>query len=572
MNAYIPFSSMRADSRAPDFPFSFGVGVTRTWGDFLAHVASIRKVVRESPNERWVLNCDDLFLFGCALAAILREGKEAMPCANTSPEFLAEILGPGTGLLCAEDLPGATRLEYLPASGDEPRGSRAPSLEPIDPEAARVTLYTSGSTGRPKAFPKRLAELEAESGELSLLWGGGLAGRRLYSTVNHQHIYGLLFSCLLPISSGIPFFSEQVRYPESLEGLPDADPVLVCSPAFLKRIAKTEFRREPLFAKPVIFSSGGVLPPDAARATEAKLGAAPLEIYGSTETGGIAWRISVTETTWMPFRRNRVFFTDEGRIAVASPYILDPAGFVSGDLGRFVEGGRFVLEGRADSIVKIEEKRISLTEVESRLAESPFVAESAVIALTGKRQYLGAVIALSDAGRARFAGTEKKELNAFFREHLSRYLEGAVIPKKWRFVDAIPRNAQDKVARADLEALFAKGEGIAISQAVVDGDSVTVRFVPEADSVYFDGHFPDFKLLPGVVQCDLAVRFCAEHLGSGLAVAGIPRMKFKKPIEPDTSVIFRGRFERERSRIAFSFSDAESGAVYSEGTISLGDR
>jgi len=267
-----------------------------------------------------------------------------------------------------------------------------------------------------------------------------------------------------------------------------------------------------------------------------------------------------------------VFFTDEGRIAVASPYILDPAGFVSGDLGRFVEGGRFVLEGRADSIVKIEEKRISLTEVESRLAESPFVAESAVIALTGKRQYLGAVIALSDAGRARFAGAEKKEINTFFREHLSRYLEGAVIPKKWRFVDAIPRNAQDKVARADLEALFAKGEGIAVSQAVVDGDSVTVRFVPEAESAYFDGHFPDFRLLPGVVQCDLAVRFCAEHLGSGLAIAGIPRMKFKKPIEPDSSVTFRGRFERERSRLAFSFSDAESGAVYSEGTISLGDR
>ena len=569
---------MRADSRAPDFTFSFGVGMTLTWGDFLAHVASIRRIVRESPNERWVLNCDDLFLFGSALSAILQEGKEAMPCANTSPEFLAEILAPGTGLLCADDLPGATRLRYLPATGREScgelsdRDANIPPLEAIDPEAARVTLYTSGSTGRPKAFPKRFAELEAEAGELSLLWGSQLEGRRLYSTVNHQHIYGLLFSCLLPISSGIPFFSEQVRYPESLESLPDADPVLVCSPAFLKRIAKTEFAREPFFAKPVIFSSGGVLPPDVARAAEAKLGSAPLEIYGSTETGGIAWRSSVTETTWAPFRRNRVFLTDEGRIAVASPYILDPSGFISGDLGRFVEGGRFVLEGRADSIVKIEEKRISLTEVESRLAESPFVSESAVIALTGKRQYLGAVIALSDAGRARFAGREKKELNAHFREHLSRYLEGAVIPKKWRFVDAIPRNAQDKVVRADLEALFARGEGIAVSSAVVDGDSVTVRFVPESESVYFDGHFPDFKLLPGVVQCDLAVRFCAKHLGSALTIAGIPRMKFKKPIEPDTAIVFRGRFERERSRLSFSFSDAESGLVYSEGTISLGDR
>lgn len=494
-----------------------------------------------------------------------------MPCANTAPSFLGEIMQGGTGLLCQQDIPGAIRLRYL--SGDD-ASLRLPTsiFAPIDPASARVTLHTSGSTGKPKAFPKRLAELEAEAEELYRLWGGLLDGRRLYSTVNHQHIYGLLFSCLLPISAGLPFCSEQVRYPESLEGLPDGNPILVCSPAFLKRIAETDFAPEIFPGKPVIFSSGGVLPPEAARATREKLGFAPLEVYGSTETGGIAWRASVTDTAWTPFRRNRVFLADDGRIAVASPYILDPAGFVSGDIGRFVEEGRFVLEGRSDSIVKIEEKRVSLTEVETRLAESPFVADSAVIALTGKRQYLGAVIVLSEAGRKRFLGAEKKEINAHFHAHLSRYLEGAVIPKKWRFVDAIPRNAQDKVARADLEALFPKGDGITVSAVTVEADSVQVSFVPEATSVFFDGHFPEYRLLPGVVQCDLAMRFCAEHLGTGFAITGIPRMKFKKPIEPGACVVFSGSFDRTRARITFSFRDAASGSSFSEGTIVLGEQ
>lgn len=494
-----------------------------------------------------------------------------MPCANTAPSFLGEIMQAGTGLLCRQDIPGSLRLRYLPDDGAALRLTPS-TFAPIDPASARVTLYTSGSTGKPKAFPKRLAELEAEAEELYRLWGGLLDGRRLYSTVNHQHIYGLLFSCLLPISAGIPFCSEQVRYPESLEGLSDDDPILVCSPAFLKRIADTDFGRNLFPGKPVIFSSGGVLPPDAALATKEKLGFAPLEIYGSTETGGIAWRASVSETVWTPFRRNRVFLADDGRIAVASPYILDPAGFVSGDIGRFVEDGRFVLEGRADSIVKIEEKRVSLTEVESRLAESPFVREAAVIALSGKRQYLGAVIVLSEEGGKRFSGSEKKEINAHFHAHLSRYLEGAVIPKKWRFVAAIPRNAQDKVARADLEALFLKGDGIAVSSVTVSGDAVTVSFIPEATSVFFDGHFPEYRLLPGVVQCDLAMRFCAEHLGSALAITGIPRMKFKKPIEPGECVVFSGSFDRDRARITFSFRDAASGASFSEGTIVLGEQ
>ena len=73
----------------------------------------------------------------------------------------------------------------------------------------------------------------------------------------------------------------------------------VASPALLKRMgdnldwpALRQVRR--------VFSSGGPLPAEAAQLLRERLGQWPTEIYGSSETGGIAWRRNSTG-----FRRKR---------------------------------------------------------------------------------------------------------------------------------------------------------------------------------------------------------------------------------------------------------------------------
>ncbi|HNY22244.1 MAG TPA: AMP-binding protein, partial [Treponemataceae bacterium] len=439
----------------------------------------------------------------------------------------------------------------------------------ITADGARITLYTSGSTGAPKPFPKRLTELEAETGELYRLWGSLIEGRRVYSTVNQQHIYGLLFTVLLPISMGVPFCEDIVRYPESLESLGDRNPALVCSPAFFKRLAETEIPPNLFPGGCVVFSSGGVLTEGVARETEKRIGVKPIEIYGSTETGGIAYRTAVIESSWKPFSRHEVSINEEGRVVVKSPYILDPAGFVSGDLGHFIEDGRFILDGRADSIVKIEEKRISLTEVENRILESPYAREACAIALTGKRQYLGAVVALSDEGKAFFAGKEKREINDFFRGHLAHYLENTVIPKKWRFVEALPRDSQDKLKRADITALFGKTPDVRTLSLSKTEKGLSIELSIASTSVYFDGHFPSFKLLPAVVQFDLVMEYAAEHLGLSPKITSIKRVKFRKPIQPETKLALTIDYDRDADRLTFNYADAESGKAYSEGTIQL---
>lgn len=561
-------SALRADSRPGDAVVCFRAGNSVSWSDFSRDLALIRARVGAARKERWVLSCEDGYHFLCAVIAVLQLKKEVLLCANTTPSFLAEIVDGSTGYLCDERFGGFPTVADILNPDESPEAPVDLSFPPIDPITARIVLHTSGSTGRPKAFPKRLTELETEVGELVALWGGLLEGRRVYATVNHQHIYGFLFAALLPLAVGMPLYRDLVRYPESLEALGDPRPVLVCSPAFLKRVAETDYATRP-FVEPLIFSSGGVLPPPVAREVEARLGSAPLEIYGSTETGGIAHRRSVHEASWLPFPRNQVRIDEEGRVVVASPYILDPAGFVSGDLARWVGEGRFVLEGRSDLIVKIEEKRVSLAEVETRLMESSFVKDACAVALSGKRQYLGAAIALNDEGKKRFAGVPKKDINAHFRDHLAAFLEGAVIPKKWRFVDSIPRNTQDKVLRADVAALFAGQDGVLVRSTSVDGNRAWIELVVGAESPFFDGHFPSYKLLPAVAQFDIAMRLGAELLGTTKRIRAIQRVKFKSPISPGVALTLSLTHDPEAGRLQFEYAAADTGAEYSGGSITL---
>lgn len=563
--SFYALSELTSRSRSSGSPFSFTGSKSRSWDTFVRDCAALREYIQSQQNDRWIITTENSYFFSCALFAVMQSGKPSLLSANTSPSFLSEIAGNTTGIFSDHELPGASVIPDL-LSGNH---SGTTDFPPIQSEMCEIVLYTSGSTGKPKAFAKRLTELETETTELYRLWGDRLKGKRVYSTVNHQHIYGLLFSILLPVSAGLPFCEDQIKYPESLESIPDPDPVLVCSPAFFKRLAETPLAPGRFREELVVFSSGGVLPVETARAAGVILGTTPLEIYGSTETGGIAWRKSVEETAWKPFPRNTVTLNDEGRICVRSPYIHDPEGFTSGDIGRFNEDGTFMLEGRADSIVKIEEKRISLTEVENRLLESPYVRETSVIALKGKRQYLGAVVVLSEEGKRFFQNREKKEVNGFFMTHLARYLENTVIPKKWRFIDALPRNTQDKISRETIERLFRKPEELTIHDTEVSGTHAALTISFGRGSVYFDGHFPEFLILPGVTQVDLAMRQAHELLGTTLAMRTITRIKFKRPILPEQKMRLELTYTEEKNKLTFSYRTYPDGVLCSEGTVIL---
>jgi len=70
---------------------------------------------------------------------------------------------------------------------------------------------------------------------------------------------------------------------------------------------------------------------------------------------------------------------------------------------------------------------------------------------------------------------------------------------------------------------------------------------------YFDGHFPNFKLLPAVAEFTLVEKFAQKYFGMSSFVPLIPRMKFSSPLLPDTKVRFH--LTRDNNKITFEITN-----------------
>ncbi|MFP3089350.1 AMP-binding protein [Treponema sp. TIM-1] len=589
----VPLSRMSPDSRPVDtilcYDGTFTGGSYKTWGDFLADTARLRRFIGTQGVEKWILHAEDCWFFLAAFTALLQCKKQILLTANISEEYIAEIRLSGTGVLTDQDMADSFSLPTLLASVGDPVPPESPPA--INRDETVLMMYTSGTTGKPKVVQQRLTEFEIDNAFILSKWGEEFLSRKVCSTVSQHHIYGLLFSILLPFTAGVPFRRFRIKYPEELETLTDDTYMIITVPAFLKRAveaAEPETKRSFRLRSPWIFTSGGVLDPDTARKTDEVLGFWPLEVYGSTETSGIAFRQSKNGLAWTPFDNAHITLNESGCLVIRSPYIKDPAGFTTGDLAEILPDGCFFLQGRADSIVKIEEKRISLPEVENRLLQSGLVADASVLAMADKRQYLAAALVLNPAGIEKFRNTEKYLINHYFREYLSRFFEPVVIPRRWRYLDAFPMDPQGKKKRDEIQALFARQESAESAEAVEPATepgalpsihglsclrvldqtdtSVTLEFEFSLELDYFDGHFPEFKLLPAVAQLELAVRFADRYFATGITLAGTKRLKFSAMIRPGSRVFLKLRQDPKKGTLHFTFTGPDD-TIYSTGLL-----
>ena len=99
---------------------------------------------------------------------------------------------------------------------------------------------------------------------------------------------------------------------------------------------------------------------------------------------------------------------------------------------------------------------------------------------------------------------------------------------------------------------------------------VVLEFVIPASSDFFDGHFPEYKLLPAVAQFEVVTRFSRKYFGTQRWVPSIKRIKFSAPIRPDTKIHLELTYKTEKQRVTFNLSDANvEGKVYSSGTFNV---
>ncbi len=455
-----PISQFKHDSRKDSYIVCYediwNKKSYKTWKDFLTGTAKMRRFIESHNADEWILHCEDYWFFLITFIALLQCKKAVYLTQNISESFMHEILTEGRRFLTDQkDVPAAS--DFIPGiieSDRQPAEDEIRSAPVFSGETTRIFLFTSGSTGKPKAVPQRMKEFEEDNAFIISKWGKEFTSRKLITTVSQHHIYGFLFGISLPFTLGVPFRRRRVEFPEEFEKLTDTEYILIATPAFLKRTVEAE---DSLNMKNVwIFTSGGAVSPELAVQTEKVFGFCPLEVYGSTETSGIAYRQqNKDKLMWTPFDNAKIWLGEDGCIRIISPYIKNPEGFATADLAEIFPDGRFLLKGRSDSIVKIEEKRISMTEVENRLLETGLVADVKVIALSNDtRQYLAAAIVLNAKGKEQFAGVEKFRINRYFHDFLLNYFENVVIPKKYRFLDALPVDVQGKKHKEEIELLF----------------------------------------------------------------------------------------------------------------------
>lgn len=435
--------------RPDDFAVAISNGGAQQFATFRTDVVATIHRLKEQGVGRVVLSTEDSYCCAVGFVAALH----ANCCIVIPPNNLSGMLVN----FVTEDCPHLSDATYEDNSHFVKIGGATNDtfvFDELDPKECLLEFFTSGSTGSPKKIPKTLFQIEEELIVLQKKWGVMLSAAITLGTVSHQHIYGLYFRVLWPICAGRSFHSERFEIWEALIAAAPPESCFVSSPAHLSRIPPIDPLRNDQIPS-MILSAGGPLIYKSARNAAKVFGTYPTEIFGSTETGGIASRQQETATTpFNPLIGTKIRIDQIGKLSVKSRYTDNRDWAETNDIAKLFEDGSFLLIGRANQFVKIEGKRISLAEVEKYLTRSDLIADAFVLVLKDARDSLAAAVELTEAGWQQHEKVGSFRLNRHLRHFLNMYLESAALPRRWRFVRRLPLNSQGKRVQKEIDELF----------------------------------------------------------------------------------------------------------------------
>lgn len=300
------------------------------------------------------------------------------------------VLAGGNRLASLEPAPDAvwsTETAVPPAgsavipSGDE--GEPATDLPPISPDA-ELLLFTSGTTGKPKPVRKIVRLLDREAEMVSEIFPD-LRHLAVASSVDPLHLYGLTFTVWVPMALGLTRIVPRLEVPEDLASV-TVPSALISSPTFLRYLDPAV----PHDAVRFILSAGGKLGADTGARVKEIVGIPASGIYGSTETGVVAFTREAGKGD-AELAPGVSFIGDprEGRIKTP----LTARGDATlDDRIEPIGSHTFRLLGRRDRIVKIAEERVSLDEIEKTvLGRYDFHTVTLAVTLKG-RQAIGITV------------------------------------------------------------------------------------------------------------------------------------------------------------------------------------
>ncbi len=100
-------------------------------------------------------------------------------------------------------------------------------------------------------------------------------------------------------------------------------------------------------------------------------------------------------------------------------------------------------------------------------------------------------------------------------------------------------------------------------------DGVELDLLVQAELLWFQGHFPGFPILPGVVQLDWAVHFAHEQGVIDAPAARAFQVKFRSVVTPCDTLTLVLQRQAKGGRVAFEFRRGD--AVCSSGQLFAGE-
>ncbi len=519
------------------------LAASKTRADLLRDAAMVaRSLPRLASDEQALLVFrQDRYAFAVALLAVWSRGYCACLPPNQRGATVSELLRPGNGgakvgvLLHDTGAAGHISVPALLASRDDVTDCDSnsgderpePVLDGVTfPDGPVVRVMTSGSTGQSVPWDKTAAQLLSEVRVLADTFGPP-QGAVYAVTVPPSHLYGLLFGVLLPLMAGGSFTRNTPLLPGEIAATLTASKasVLVSVPTHLR--AARSVAQDCTRSLGLVFSSAGPLPEETARVFTARHGVPITEIFGSTETGGIAFRDRSRGSTWQALPQVTLQVSSAGLLVVTSPFTNSSGPrqgtFETSDRVNLLTDGRFEHLGRHDGVVKIGGQRISVPAMEDCLMQHPEVDDVAILSLPDDVRGHRLLAAISGA----------PDLEESCRELLLAQFEPSTLPRRFLFLDKLPREANGKLMRSRLLRLFGlNDEGVALSRALdfavttSDGE-VRARVKVPADYIAYSGHFEQYAVMAGAVQLQHVV---------------LPVLRSVKPETPQPTELRRIKF------------------------------
>ncbi len=408
--------------------------------------------------------------------------------------------------------PAALRAITTPDLAGLPARAVDVPLDRAGPDDTALVVYTSGTTGTPKGAALSHANVLASAHAVRIAWRWD-ADDRLALCLPLFHIHGLGVGLHGALTAGgsvivLPRFD-----PAGLAAAigEHRASMFFGVPTMYHRLAGSA-HLDALRALRLAVSGSAALSPDLHAAITASTGQRVLERYGMSETvmlvsnpydgerrpgtvglplPGVSVRLATPTTTgpWGAGSAGRTGCGDSGaagqagggpgttagEIEVTGPnvfagYLNDPGAtgeaftvdgwFRTGDVGQLDADGYLRIVGRSKEMIITGGFNVYPREVEEVLAAHPGVAEAAVIGVPSA-EWGETVVAFVVPRKAVAASRSRNGFDAFagdagdvrrdeLVEWCARRLAPYKLPRDWRWVDALPRNAMGKVLRHQL--------------------------------------------------------------------------------------------------------------------------